>query len=385
MTLQQALAGLKVLDLSMNLPGPYLTWLLAGLGARVLKLEPPGGDYMRRAGAVGPLYFQAVNRNKESLALNLKHPQGVATFFRLLEQYDVVVEGFRPGTLERLGIGYEEMARRHPGLILVSISGYGSEGPYRDRAGHDLNYLALSGVLAMSGSRGGPPGLSGVQLADLFGGSLLALAGLLVALLQRERTGRGQRVEAAMFDGALSLASMVAAGVAAGVEEPRPGGMMLNGAAPCYNIYTTADGGHMALGALEAKFWQEFCRAVDRPDLLERQFDPSAVEEVATVFAGRSRARWEELFAGLNCCCEPVLDLKEVLAGDLARARGMVSDAGRGFLASPLRLPDSPPVPDRPAPELGQHSRQVLEQAGLSPVEVEELITLGVVRQKEAP
>ncbi len=384
--MERALQGLRILDLSMNLPGPYLTWLLACLGASVVKLEnPDGGDYARAlAGAQGPgsPYFASVNRHKLSLALNLKHPQGRLAFLRLLESHDVLVEGFRPGTMERLGLGHETLRQTQPRLIQVSISGYGQDGPYRQRAGHDVNYLALAGALSMTGSPTGQLALPGVQIADLAGGSLLALGGLLAAVIQRQRSGQGQLVDVSMHDGSLSLATMVFAGVAAGLEEPRPGGMLLNGRYPCYGLYSTADGRWMSLGALEPKFWGNFCAAVQRPDLLESQFaGPPATAQVAEIFAGRSQAQWVELMAGHDCCCEPVLDLSQAAHGPLAQARGMLvqDQEGRPQLACPLRLAASPPLPEAPAPGLGQHSAQVLKEAGFSPAEIGELAASGAV------
>jgi crotonobetainyl-CoA:carnitine CoA-transferase CaiB-like acyl-CoA transferase len=378
---------MKVLDLSMNLPGPYLTWLLASLGARVVKIEnPEGGDYARAmggTGGAGPGYFAAVNRNKQSLAMNLKHARGRAAFLKLLGTHDVVVEGFRPGTMERLGLGYAELARVQPRLIQVSISGYGQQGPYRLRAGHDLNYLALAGILGLTGGSGGGPALPGVQVADLFGGSLLALGGLLAAVIQRERTGQGQLVDVAMFDGSLSLATMVLAGVTAGLEEPRPGGMTLNGRYPCYGVYRCAEGGWMSLGALEPKFWGNFCAAVERPDLLPRQFGGAEdIAQVGEIFAGRSRGEWTALLSSHDCCCEPVLGLEEAVGGELAQARGMVTrdEAGRPWLACPLKLKDSPMPEELPAPGLGQHTRLVLAEAGLAEAEIEEMLVLGAAK-----
>ncbi len=381
-----ALSGLKILDLSMNLPGPYLTWLLACLGAEVVKVEnPDGGDYARSIGGedgLGPRYFAAVNRNKKSLALNLKHPRGRAALLRLLASHDVLVEGFRPGAMERLGLGFAELSARQPRLIQVSITGYGHQGPNRLRAGHDINYLALAGVLGMTGTRAGELALPGVQMADLFGGSLLALAGLLAAVIQRGRTGRGQFVDAAMFDGSLSLATMIQAGVAAGLEEPRPGGMTLNGRYPCYGLYRCLGGGWMSLGALEPKFWANFCEAAERPDLIPAQFGgPETIAELKRIFAGRSREDWTRILAGHDCCCEPVLDLKEAAASELARARGMLDQAGGspGLLACPLKLSGSPNPASTPAPVLGRHSREVLLAGGLSAAEVDELTDLGVL------
>lgn len=379
-----ALSGLKVLDLSMNLPGPFLTWLLACLGAEVLKLENPvGGDYARGIGAgLGAAYFATLNRGKKSLALNLKHARGREICLKLLESHDILVEGFRPGTLARLGLGFAELSARFPRLIQVSITGYGQDGVYSQKAGHDINYLAQAGVLGMTGTREGQLALPGVQMADLAGGSWPALAGLLAAVIQRGTTGRGQLVDAAMYDGSLSMATMVFAGVAAGLSEDGPGRMLLNGGAPCYGLYRTADGGHMSLGALEPKFWQNFCRAVERPDLVARQFGgPKAISEVATIFAARDLREWVDLLGPADCCAEPVLSLKQAAAAPLAQERGMLDQdqQGRTHLACPLKLSASPALPLAPAPGLGQHSQEVLAALGFAPREVEELRSLGVI------
>jgi len=379
-----ALSGLKVLDLSMNLPGPYLTWLLACLGAEVLKVEMPmGGDYARSIGGrpgESP-YFAAVNRGKKSLAVNLKEPAGHEIFCRLLGEYDVLVEGFRPGAMAGLGLDFAAASAMQPRLIYLSITGYGHQGPNRARAGHDINYLALAGVLGMTGSRAGDLAIPGVQMADLAGGSLLGLVGLLAALHQRERTGRGQFVDAAMFDGSLSLATMVWAGVSAGLDNPAPAGMTLNGAYPCYNLYRTSDGAWFSLGALEPKFWLNFCAAMGRPDLEAQQFGgPEVVEEVADIFATRTRDQWTNFFQEHDACCEPVLSLGEVMEAPLTQARGMVADTPYGpQVASPLKLSDSPDQAGDRAPALGQDTRAVLAGLGYADSEIEGLAQRGVV------
>jgi alpha-methylacyl-CoA racemase len=379
-----ALNGLKVLDLSMNLPGPYLTWLLASLGAEVLKVENPvGGDYARSIGGLleeSP-FFAPMNRGKRSLALNLKDPTGREIFFKLLQEYDVLVEGFRPGVMERLGLGYAQTSAAQPRLIQVSVTGYGQEGPLRQRAGHDINYLALAGVLGMTGGRSGELAIPGVQIADLAGGSLLGLVGLLAAVVQREHTGKGQLVDAAMFDGSLSLATMVQAGVAAGFDRAAPAGMTLNGAQPCYNLYQTSDGAWFSLGALEPKFWQNFCAAVERPDLAPQQFGGAeVVAEVAAIFARRSRAEWTAFWQEHDACCEPVLSLEETMASPLVRARGMLAETPEGpRLASPLKLSDSPDQAGGPAPALGADTRAVLAALGYLDPDIEDLARRGVV------
>lgn len=381
--MESALSGVKVLDLSMNLPGPYMTWLLAVMGADVVKVEnPERGDYARMlAGRKNSPYFSAVNRNKKSLALNLKHPEGRDIFLRLLNVYDVVVEGFRPGTMDRFGLGYNDVASANPRVIYVSISGYGQDGPYRLRAGHDINYLALAGILGMTGARDGSLAVPGIQVADLAGGSLMALVGLLAALVHREKTGEGQYIDTSMFHGAFSLATMVFAGIDQGLEEPRPTRMLLNGRFPCYGLYRTADGAYMSLGALEYKFWDNFCQAVGRTDLLPEQFGgPEAVAAVQAVFGSRSRAEWVELLKEVDACCEPVLTLDEAADSDLVMGAGMICRRADGrFLGSPFRLSKSPPPTDVPAPALGEHTREILGQLGVGQDELEKLYGRGVV------
>jgi crotonobetainyl-CoA:carnitine CoA-transferase CaiB-like acyl-CoA transferase len=382
------LDGAKVLDLSMNLPGPYMTWVLASMGADVLKVEnPQGGDYARTlgvgtAGGSNPL-FTSVNRNKRSMCLNLKHPKGKEILLRLLKDYDILVEGFRPGTMERLGVGYDVTSQKQPRLIHAAISGYGQTGPNRSRAGHDLNYLALAGIIGMTGSRSGEPAIPGVQIADLAGGSLWALVTLLAAMLERERTGKGRYIDVSMFHGALSLATMVHSGIEAGLEEPRPGAMMLTGRFPCYGVYGTKDGRYMALGALEPKFWANFCAAVGRQDLAGGQFGgPDVVDRVAGVFAEKTLGEWTEIFAANDACCEPVLTLKEAVSSPLVTERGMIRTTENGMrqLNPPVtRHDDKDSGSGLPAPDLGEHTGDVLGSIGLTEEDIASLKRDGVI------
>jgi len=389
--MELALSGLKVLDLSMNLPGPYLTWLLASMGAEVVKVENPAtGDSLRTITSqindrknLGAHFFLAINRNKKSICLNLKHPKAREVILKLLKTYDVLVEGFRPGTMRRLGLSFKDLSGFQPRLIQVSITGYGHQGLYCMKAGHDINYLALAGVLSMIGMNSGEIVLPGVQIADLFGGSLLALTALLAAVIQRQRTGEGQFIDSAMYDGALSMTTMVQAGVAAGIEGFTPGTMTLNGRYPCYRLYRCLDKKWMSMGALEPKFWSNFCIIIKRPDLISAQFGGAEViKEIECIFAKRTRTEWTELMIEHDCCCEPVLDLKEVMASDLAASRDMLvtNDKGYTLLASPLKLGSSPSQQDKPAPFLGQHNREILQAGGYALKEVEDLLHLGVCK-----
>ncbi len=385
--MSSALNGLKVLDLTMNLPGPYMTWLLAGLGAEIVKIEnPAGGDYARVLGGTDPgsqnPFFEAVNRNKKSVTLNLKKPEGRRLFLSLLSEYDILVEGFRPGTMERLELGFETTKTVQPRLIHVSISGYGQDGPYRLRAGHDLNYLSLAGVIGITGTRDGQPAIPGVQIADLAAGSLMGLSGLLAAVIQRHYTGQGQFVDTSMFHGSLSLATMVFAGIQAGLEEPEPGKMLLNGRFPSYGLYRTSDGRYMSLGCIEFKFWQNFCTAVGRPDLVGHQFGaPEIVKEVENIFATRSQEEWIQLMKVHDACCEPVLSINDAVESDLVKSRNMLCSGpgGNRCLASPFRFSESNMVNDVPAPALGQHTSEILSGLGVSEDELQRLSREGVI------
>ena len=383
----KALSGLKILDLTMNLPGPYLTWLLASMGADVVKVENPvGGDYARalgtgKSGGSSP-FFDAVNRNKKSITLNLKHPEGRKIFLELLETYDVLVEGFRPGTMDRLDLGFAPTSQKQPRLIYVSISGYGQVSPYRLRAGHDLNYLALAGIIGMTGTREGEPAIPGIQIADIAGGSLMGMTGLLAAVIQRERTGQGQFVDISMFDGALSMATMVFSGVELGMEAAEPGKMLLNGRFPCYGLYRSSDGRFMSLGALEPKFWANFCAAVERPDLVSGQFGgPDVVEEVKKIFQARTQAEWIDLMKAHDACCEPVINIAETVESELVQARSMIGRGpdGMRYLGSPVKMSGSPPAETIAAPGLGEHTAEILSTLGLNEERLQSLREQGVI------
>jgi alpha-methylacyl-CoA racemase len=384
MTEDRPLAGLRVLDLSRLLPGPYCSRILADFGAEVIKVERPGGgDWLRYAPPLSEgesTLFQAINRGKKSLTLNLKSDQGQAIFLRLVESADVLLEGFRPGVMERLGLGYGRLAQANSRLIYCSLTGYGPHGPYRERAGHDLNYVGLAGLLDLTGLREGPPVVPGVLVADL-AGALWAAIGILLALAARERTGRGQRVDASLIGAALAcLPGPVAHHV--GGQPMARGTSDLTGGVVCYHVYQTADGGYVTLAALEPQFWAAFCRAVEREDLLDQQFAPAvpgepAYEEIRALFRARTRQEWAQA-APMDGCCEPVYDVGEALASAPVRALGMSTDQG---LLPPLQLSTgaSRPPASAPAPTLGQHTAELLAELGYDPVAVASLRESGVV------
>jgi len=370
------LAGVRVLDLTRLYPGPFCTLLLADMGAEVIKVESPGeGDYMR---AMGPgqgeysQYFQNLNRGKKSMILNLKKPAGVQAFLRLAGVSDVVVEGFRPGVMAALGLGYEDVKKVNPGIVYCSISGYGQDGPFRDRAGHDINYIATAGILGISGQDGQHPVFPGVQIGDVGGGALIALTGILAALYARSQNREGYYIDASMLDGLVAWLPMPLADLFAGSRTAR-GQAMLNGGLACYNIYRTADGEYMSLGALEPKFWAQLCRAAGRDDLTDKQYqhDQKALkEECAAVFASKTRAVWEEILKEYDACCEPVLTLQEMIEHPQVRIRGLVSEQGPAF---PLKISGQRPSQQASAPRLGEHTRELLLACGCPEGELSEL------------
>ena len=392
------LEGVRVLDLSRLLPGGFCSLLLADFGADVLKVEDTGmGDYVRwappfYAGAdqsAASALFLSLNRGKRSIRIDLKTPEGREVLLRAVRDADVLLESFRPGVLDRLGVGYEVLRQANPGLVYCAITGYGQDGPFRDRAGHDLNYLARVGLLGLTGDADGAPVQAAGQIADLGGGALMAAFGILAALRERDRTGEGQLVDVSMADGALSWLAMVAARYFADGAVPRRGGLQLGGSLLCYRPYRCADG-WVALGALEPKFWQAWCRGAGREDLLDRQFDPPGSDshtDVEAEFARRTRAEWEAFAAEHDCCLEPVLELDEALDSELVRARGMVAELAQPgaerpvrLLGVPVKLSRTPGDPARaPGPVLGQDTDAVLGELGYAPAEVERLKAAGAV------
>jgi len=393
-----ALEGLKVLDLSRLLPGGFCSLLLADFGADVIKVEDTGmGDYVRWA---PPFYegadktaasalFLSLNRNKRSIRVDLKSEQGREVLLRLARDADVLLESFRPGVLDRLGVGYETLRAANPGLVYCAITGYGQDGPLRDRAGHDMNYLGRIGLLGLSGDADGPPVQAAGQIADLGGGALMAAFGILAALRERDRSGEGQLVDVSMTDGTLSWLAMVAARFLADGEVPRRGGLELGGALACYRPYRCADG-WITIGALEPKFWAAFCRGVGREDLVAGQFEPPGSEThraVEAVVAARTRAEWTAFAAEHDCCIEPVLDLGEALDSEHVRAREMVVELDQPGaerpvrqLGVPVKLSRTPGQPARrPGPALGEHTEEVLLELGLGSEEIRALFEAGVV------
>ncbi|ATE61019.1 CaiB/BaiF CoA transferase family protein [Thauera sinica] len=384
------LQGLRILDLTRLLPGPLATQHLADYGAEVIKVEDTGaGDYARTMGAMGgdtSYFYQVVNRNKKSLRLDLKHPEGKALFLRLAKDADALVEGFRPGVMDKLGLGYEALAAVNPRLVYCSITGYGQTGPYAQRAGHDINYIGYAGVLDQIGTAGGAPALSNLQIGDLLGGTMAAVMGILVALLDARAGGRGRHVDVAMTDAALAHAIFPLVEVLArGGVRPR-GEDLLTGGVPCYGVYETADGRHMAVGSLEEKFWHLACDTLGRPDLKPAHLATGgegarARAEMAAIFRSRTQAQWVAAFDGVDCCVTPVLRLEEAMENPQIRARGMVQEvAGVRRFGPPVRMSglEAPPPTAAPA-RAGTDGDAILRALGLDDADIARLRAAGVV------
>ncbi|MXX73163.1 MAG: CoA transferase [Gemmatimonadetes bacterium] len=375
MSLAHSLEGVRVLDLSRLLPGPFLTMVLADLGADVVKVEEPRmGDYMRdfppRGEGMSGRYL-SVNRNKRSVTVDLKNERERVRFLRMAGQADVVVESFRPGVMDRLGVGYDALRERNEGVILCSISGYGQTGPYRDRAGHDINYLALAGVLAMSGAApDGPPAMAGVQIADMAGGAMWGAIGILAALIERRRTGKGTHLDISMTEGALALLASEFGILGAEPAVPTRGTGLLNGGAARYGLYRTSDGRYLSVGALEPQFLARLVRGVElEADAGSADFaDEEALRRRLTrVIASKTRDEWERILGGYDCCCEPVLELDEVVEHPLHGARGLFFEIADGGASGTLqvRTPLGMPAGRRPAPALGADNEEVFREYGV--------------------
>lgn len=361
----QPLAGLRVLDLTRLLPGPMCTLYLADLGADVLKIEDDQeGDYLR---TLNPGLFAAINRNKRGMTLDLRQPGDRDRLLRLVENAEVLVESFRPGVMDRLGVGYELLRARNPRLVYCALTGYGRSGPYRDKAGHDINYRGYSGQLEQSGRPGGPPDVSNFQLADLGGGALTAAFGILAAVLRARSTGEGGYLDVAMLDGTLALqVAPLATYLQQGATRPR-GEDMLSGLLPNYDVYPCADGRYLALGALEPKFWAGFCQAVGHPELAALPLLGAEAaqtrQRLTELLRQKTRDEWAALLAAHDVCATPVLTLEEALANEQVLARDMVCQVdGQPQFACPIKLDGYHFEVTRPAPKPGEHTAEILAE-----------------------
>jgi len=380
------LTGIRVLDLTRLLPGAFCTMLLADLGADVIKIEEPStGDYMRWTPPLidgQSALFNALNRNKRSVTLNLKSDRGRDLLMKLVDTADVLVEGNRPGTMDRLGLGWSTLHAASARLVMCSITGYGQDGPFAQRAGHDLNYMAIAGALGLNGAADGSPLPLAVQVADVGGGGLQPAVAILAALLGVARGEEGRWIDASMTDGAVSWLAMAFAARGGGEAVVR-GAQRLSGLYPCYRVYACKGGGFYSVGALEPKFWNELCRALGREDLIAMQYAEGSSGHAAHTamegaFATRTRAEWELALRDLEVCCEPVLDLEEVASHPQIAARRLIESRATGVEVRPAATLRSD-WRRRDPPHLGEHTAEVLSGVGVGAERLAELRSHGVV------
>ena len=377
-----ALCGLLVLDLSRLLPGPYCTMILADHGARVIAIE----DRRFRNEEIFPA---TVNRNKEHMTLNLKTVEGREIFYRLAAAADVVLEGFRPGVVQRLGVDYETIQKINPRIVYCAVTGYGQTGPLRDRAGHDVNYLAQSGVLDLIGEAERPPAIPGVQIADMAGGGLNAAVGILLALLARGKSGRGQYIDISMTDGAVSLLSLQLHFRHVDGRSPHRGDSRFSHRYACYNTYETRDGRYISIGAVENRFWHKLCVHFGVPEYAALQYDEGRRKEILAFMRSAIReknlAQWEEDLADIDACWAPVRTLDDVLQAPLFRERDMVMEiegeegGTTTLLGTPIKLSDTPGGIRAAPPAFGGNTRAILSEFGYSSEEIRVLEEKGVV------
>lgn len=381
MSKEGALDGITVLDLSRLLPGPCCSMMLADHGARVIAIED-------KRFIADDLFITTVNRNKEHMSLNLKTLEGKEIFFRLVERADVLLEGFRPGVVHRLGIDYDTVCKINSKIIYCSITGYGQTGPCRDRAGHDVNFLAHSGVLGLIGAPDRPPSIPGVQIADIAGGGMNAAIGILLALMARERIGKGQYIDISMTDSMVSLLPLTLFLQQRTGEDPKRGETLLSHRYACYNTYETADGRYLSIGAVENRFWKRLCDHLGMPAYASLQYDEKRRHEIVdflrTTFKQKTLAEWESELADMDICWGPVRNLQEVLQEPLFRQRNMVVDI-RGqkgetttTLGVPVKLSETPGSIRTPPVNFGESTIPILRELGYTENQIKEFADKGV-------
>jgi crotonobetainyl-CoA:carnitine CoA-transferase CaiB-like acyl-CoA transferase len=380
------LDGVRVLDLTRLLPGPLLTLFLADLGAEVIKIEDTEqGDYLRWmpiAGDGDGSLFDALNRDKRAIKLNLKMPEGVDAFKKLSENADVIVEGFRPGVMDKLGVGYDAISKINPAMVYCSISGYGKDGPYADRAGHDLNYIGVSGTLGITGTEE-MPFIPGVQIGDIAGGSLSAFGAIMLGLYNRGKTGKGVQLDISMVDSLIVFMAPYLPYMKTGLKR---GEMELTGSIPCYNVYRTKDGKFITIGALEPKFWTRFAGMVGRKDLVDKQLAKGeefkeVYSDVQGIFLTKTRAEWAAFFEGNDVCIEPVNELDELLVDPHIKYRGMFgyTDNGRSLTIRNPFYKEKQNGGFKNAPKPGEHTVEILKEAGYTDKDIEQMKRKGVI------
>jgi crotonobetainyl-CoA:carnitine CoA-transferase CaiB-like acyl-CoA transferase len=388
------LEGYRVLDLSAIYPGSLCTMILADLGAEVLKIESPAGGEPGRS--IPPLVkktgvlFHMLNRNKKSVTLDVRNPRGREVLLRLVERADVFVENTRPGNLGKIGLGYEDVVKINPRIVYCSITGFGQDGPLRDIPAHDINFLALSGILGLIGEKGRAPAIPDIQIAGAGAGGMNAAMGVIASLLRRERTGKGQYIDAAILDGLVPYLTLSMCQFMHNGKQPRRGESLFSGGYAFWNVYRTKEGRYISLGCWEKKYWENFCRAVNREDLAREQHAPpprqnEIIDEVRSIFMAKTRDEWLEALDPSDICYAPVNSLKEALEHPQIRHRVLwfkekhPEDGEIPQPGFPMKFNEDQPGWRTPPPGLGEHNRQILDELGIDEVELRELKAAGII------
>ena len=391
-----ALKGVKVLDLSRLLPGPYCTLMMADYGAEVIKIEEPGqGDYIRwRKPAVEGIGARhlTINRNKKSIEINLKTVEGKEIFKKMAANADVILESFRPGVMDRLGLGYEEISKINEGIVYCSLTGYGQTGPYRNLPGHDINYIGYSGILGLIGEKDGKPIVPGVQIADIGGGALMALSGICMALFHKERTGKGQYIDVSMMDGAVTWLYAAASDYFATGKVPKRGSNRLDGHFAFYNVYETKDKKYLSVGASEFKFWKRICELVGKPEWIPLHEGPEDVQEqlkqdLTQLFKQEDQQYWLDLLASEETCVSPVNDIGQIFDDPQVIERELFKEMNHPIAGTikqigfPIKFSETQGEFHSPAPILGEHTEEILSQLGYSNEYIEQFRKNKVIGQ----
>ena len=392
-----ALSGVKVLDLTRLLPGPYCTLMMADYGAEVIKIEEPGnGDYIRwrkpDIEGIGARHL-TINRNKKSIELNLKTEEGKEIFKKMAAEADVIIESFRPGVMDRLGLGYEEISMINEGIVYCSLTGYGQTGPYRLLVGHDINYIGYSGILGLIGKKDGEPVVPGVQIADIGSGALMALSGICMALFHKERTGKGQYIDVSMLDGAVTWLYAAASDYFASGNVPERGKNRLDGRYPFYNVYQTKDDKYLSVGANEEKFWKRICELIGKPEWIELHDAADDVHEqlkkdLSDLFKQKNQQEWLQLLAFEDTCVGPVYDIDEIFSDPQIIERELFTEMNHpvagvikqfGF---PIKFSHTPGKIHSHSPLLGEHTETILLDLGFSNEKISDYRNNGIIGKK---
>lgn len=389
------LKGIRILDLSRYLPGPLCTQILADFGAEVIKIEQPKTGELGRN--LAPLIsgessrFFSVNRNKKSITIDLKKQEGKEVFKKLVLHCDVVLDQFRPGVMDKLGLGYDVLKEINSELIYCALTGYGLNGPLKNAAGHDLNYLSLAGVAEQIGNKEGNPAISGVQIADTAGGSLYSAIAILLALISRDRTGKGQLCDVAMMDGSISLLAYALGEWSGSGNLPKRGDETLTGGYACYHVYKTKDNKYVSLGAVENKFWSEFCNKINKKEYINYQWDKEnqekMIEDINNIILEKTRDEWVEFFKDSNICFTPILNMEEMISHPQVIEREMIKkisnfkNYGNDLILTgvPIKLSDTPGEAKYIFPEIGENNEEILTKIGYCKEEIENLRSKDII------